>query len=273
MHEYDNWFDVLIFSTKDIFYQVVALFPKILTALLLFIIAWLIAKLLEKIISKVFILIGIDKISEKAGISRFLITSGLPSNLSYIFARIIFWTVIALFFLPIANILGLRFFASIVDEIISYLPNLFVAIFILLIGSWGAKVISGIVRGGANRMSLDNSELIGSVTNFFILIITFIIALTQLKIETEILTNILLILIASIGLGVSIAFGVGAKDIFKNIIAGVYLSKAVREGETIKINNIEGKIIFIGTILTKIETKDKEEITIPNSQLIASTVN
>ena len=273
MQDFDNWFDVLFFSTKDIFYQVVAYLPKLLTAIVLFLIAWVIAKILEKIISKVFILIGIDKISEKAGISNFLLSSGLPTNLSYIFARMIFWTIIALFFLPISNILGMQFFASIVDEVISYLPNLFVAIFILLIGSWGAKVISGIIRGGANRMSLDNAELIGTVTNFFILIITFIIALTQLKIETEILTNILLILIASIGFGVAIAFGVGSKDIFKNIIAGVYLSKALREGEQIKINNIEGKIIFIGTIMTKIETKNHEELSLPNSQLIISSID
>ena len=272
MQDFDNWFDVLFYSTQDIFFQVVAYLPKLLTALLLFIIAWLIAKLLEKIISKVFVLIGIDKISEKAGISNFLLSSGLPSNLSYIFARMIFWTIIALFFLPISNILGMKFFASILDEVVSYLPNLFVAIFILLLGSWGAKVVSGIIRGGANRMSLDNAELIGTVTNFFILIISFIIALTQLKIETEILTNILLILIASVGFGVAIAFGIGSKDIFKNIIAGVYLSKAVREGELVKANNLEGKIIYIGTIMTKIETKDHKEITIPNSQLIVSAI-
>lgn len=272
MQDFTNWFDVLFYSTQDIFFQIIAFLPKLLSAILLFLIAWLIAKVLEKIIVKVFILIGIDKLSEKAGISNFLLSSGLPSNLSYIFARIIFWTILALFFLPISNILGMKFFASIVDEIIGYLPNLFVALFILLIGSWGAKVISGIIRGGANRLSLDNAELIGTVTNFFILIITFIIALTQLKIETEILTNILLIIIASVGFGVAIAFGVGSKDIFKNIIAGVYLSKAVRVGELVKANNLEGKIIHIGTVMTKIETKEHKEITIPNSQLIVSVI-
>jgi small-conductance mechanosensitive channel len=240
-------------------------------ALLLF--AWLVAKLFEKASNKLFILLGIDKLSHKAGIAGFLISSGLPSNLSYILARIIFWSVIVLFFLPISNILGLKFFSGIVDEILAFLPNLFVAIFILLVGSWGAKVISGIVRGSANRMGLDNSELLGTIINFFILIVTFIIALTQLKIETEILTNILLILIASIGLAVAISFGIGSKDIFKNIIAGVYLNKTLHEGEFIKINETEGKIIHIGAILTKIETSGNKEVSIPNNQLLDSTIN
>lgn len=273
MSEFDSWFDALIFSTQDILFQIIGYLPKLLSAIVLLVIAWVIAKIFEKASNKLLIFIGIDKLSQKSGISRFLISSGFPSNLSYIFARMFFWTIIAIFFLPISNILGLKFFANIVDEILSYLPNLFVAVFILLIGSWGAKVISGIVRGSANRMGLENSELIGTVTNFFILIITFIIALTQLKIETEILTNILLILIASIGLSVAISFGIGSKDIFRNIIAGVYLSKAVHEGQAILTNKVEGKIVHIGTILTKIETSDNKEISIPNSQLVDSVIN
>ena len=138
---------------------------------------------------------------------------------------------------------------------------------------WAQKVLSGIVRGSANRMGLDNSELLGRITNFFILIITFIIALTQLKIETEILTNILIILIASLGLAVAISFGLGSKDIFKNLVAGVYLNNSLREGETIKTSNVSGKIIHIGTILTKIETSDNEELSVPNSQLVETTIN
>ena len=76
----------------------------------------------------------------------------------------------------------------------------------------------------------------------------------QLKIETNILTNILLILIASLSLALAIFFGLGSKDIIKNIIAGVYLHKTLQEGESIKIQNTEGKILQIGTILTSIET-------------------
>ena len=273
MQEFDNWFDALVFSAQEVLFQVMGFLPKLLSVVILLVIAWLIAKLLEKLAHKLFVLIGIDKISEKAGIGNFLMSSGFPSNLSYVFARMIFWTIIVLFILPVTNILGLKFFANIIDDILNYLPNLFVAIFILLIGAWGAKVISGIVRGSANKMGLENSELIGSITNFFILIITFIIALTQLKIETEILTNILLILMASMGLAVAISFGLGSKDIFKNIVAGVYLNKSLREGETIKTSNVSGKIIHIGTILTKIETSDNEELSVPNSQLVETTIN
>lgn len=273
MQEFDTWFDALLYSAQDILFQFIGFLPKLLSVIILLVIAWIIAKLLEKLANKLFMVIGIDKISEKAGIGSFLMSSGLPSNLSYVFARMIFWTIIVLFILPISNILGLKFFAKIVDDILSYLPNLFVAIFILLIGAWGAKVISAIVRGSANKMGLENSELIGNITNFFILILTFIIALTQLKIETEILTNVLLIIMASMGLAVAISFGLGSKDIFRNIIAGVYLNKSIREGEKIKTSHINGKIIHIGTIMTKIETSDNEELSVPNSQLVETSIN
>ena len=273
MQEIDNWFDALVFSAQDVLFQVVRFLPKLLAVILLLVIAWLIAKLLEKVTNKLFVLIGIDKISEKAGIGSFLVSSGFPGNLSYVFAKMVFWTIIVLFILPITNILGLKFFANIVDDILGYLPNLFVAILILLVGAWGAKVISAIVKGSANKIGLENADLIGSITNFFILILTFIIALTQLKIETDILTNVLMIFMASMGLAVAISFGLGSKDIFRNIIAGVYLNKSIREGEKIKTSHVNGKIIHIGTILTKIETSDNEELSVPNSQLVESTIN
>lgn len=273
MTEIDNWLDALIFSTQEVLFQVLGFLPKIFAAIVLFLIAWVIAKLLEKLTNKIFMLIGIDKISNKAGISNFLISSGFPGNLSYLFARLIFWTVIALFFLPISNILGMEFFAGIIDEIISYLPNIFVAIFILLIGSWGAKVISGIVRGSATRIGLENSQLLGTATNILVLGVTFIIALTQLKIETDILTNILLILIASIALAAAISFGIGSKDIFKNIIAGVYLSKSIKEGEAISFQDNQIKIVHIGTILTKFETEDNKTVSISNNKLLETSLN
>jgi small-conductance mechanosensitive channel len=268
MKEFKDWFDVLATSGQEILWQVINFLPKVLVALVLLIIGWLIAKVLEKVANKVLNVIGVDNISEKSGIDRFLMTSGFPSNLSYIFARILFWTILILFLLPVADILGLRFFAIIINDIISYLPNLFVALFILLIGAWGAKVFGGIVRGSSSRMGLDNSELLGTITSIFILVIAFIIALTQLKIETEILTSILLILLASLGLAVAISFGVGSKDIFKNIVAGVYLNKSIREGENVKFANTEGKILHIGTILTKLKIDESKIISVPNNNLL-----
>jgi small-conductance mechanosensitive channel len=247
--------------------------PKIFAALILLFIGWLIAKAFEKIASKLFNLIGINNLSEKAGIDRFLVSSGFASNLSYLFAKILFWTIMILFLLPVSDILNFNFFANIIHQIIGYLPNLFIALMILLIGAWGAKVVSGIVKGSATRMGLDNSELLGTISNVLIMIVTFIIALTQLRIEAEILTNILLILVASMGIAFAITFGVGSKDIFKNIIAGVYLNKAIRAGEEVKFGNIEGRIIEVGTILTKIETNDKKELSIPNNHLIEKAVN
>ncbi len=273
MKEFENWFDVLIFSAQNILVQFLGFTPKVIAAIILFFIGWLIAKGLEKLANKVLNVIGVNSISEKAGIEGFLKSSGFSSPLSYIFARILFWTVIILFLLPVSDILGFQFFANIVNQIINYLPNLFVAILILLIGSWGAKIISGIVKGGSNRIGLENSELLGSISSILIIIITFIIALTQLRIEAEILTSILLILIASIGIALAISFGVGSKDIFKNIIAGVYLNKAVRKGENVKFANIEGKILHVGTILTKIETLNNLEISVPNNHLIETVVN
>ncbi|MCB0742708.1 MAG: mechanosensitive ion channel [Ignavibacteriae bacterium] len=273
MKEFENWFDIIIFSAQNILFQVLDFIPKLLIVVFLLLIGWLVAKILQKLSNKIFDLIGVNNISSKAGIENFLVSSGFASNISYLFSKIIFWTVLILFLIPISDILNLKFFVNIIDQVINYLPNLFVALFILLLGAWGAKITGGIVRGSSKRLGLENAELLGTIFNVLILVIAFIIALTQLKIEAEILTNILLILLGSLGIAFSISFGLGAKDVFKNIIAGVYLHKSIRDGEFVKFGNIEGEIIEIGTILTKIKINENKEISIPNNQLIETVIN
>ncbi len=134
--------------------------------------------------------------------------------------------------------------------------------FILLIGSWGAKVISGIVKGASSRIGIDNTEILGTITclNSYN---HFYYCSSLFKIKAEILTNILLILIASINIVMVVFFDVGSKDILNNIIYGVYLTKSIKVGEIINIGNDKVKIIQIGTILTKIELNNDNILSLP----------
>lgn len=269
MEQVTNWLDVFMNSTQYALGSVFAFLPKLLGAIIIFLIGWLVAKLFEKLFNKIFGLIGVNKLSQKSGVENFLGSAGFERDLSWIFARIIFWGIILIFLLPVADILGFVFFANIVNQAITFLPNIIIALLIVLFGTWGAKVLSGMVRGGAVRLGAEYAEVLGTVVSVTILVVTFIVALSQLNIDATILGNILLIIVAALAVGLAIAFGFGAKDITKNIIAGAYLSKVVKPGSLVKTANLEGKVVEIGSVTSTVEVNDKK-IQIANSALLES---
>ncbi len=268
MNQINNWLDVFMNSTAGALQAVMEFVPKFIGAIVLLFLGWLVAKLVQNIANKLFDLIGINKLSRKAGVEQFLVFSGFASNLSWLFARIFFWGVILIFLLPISDILGIKFFGELVNQAIAYFPNIIVALIVILVGSWAAKVLSGMMRGSATRIGLEYSETLGTIVNITVLVVTFIIALSQLKIDATILGYILLILVASIAVAFSISFGLGAKGIIGNVLAGVYLSRSVKPGSIIKSKDLKGKLINIGTVYSTIELENKEEVKVSNSALL-----
>ena len=258
MQEMNNWLNIFMQSTQSALEMIISFVPKFFASLLILIIGWIVAKIIQKASNKFFELIGINKLSTKAGIENFLISAEFPGNLSYIFSRILFWTVLLIFVLPISDILGFTFFANLVNIGLAYIPNIFLAMLIILIGSWAAKLLSGMIRGSSVRLGVEYSEVLGTIVNIGVLIITFVIALSQLNIDATILANILLLVIGAFAIGLAISIALGSKDLVKNIISGVYIGKNIKTGSTVRIKDMTGTLIDIGPVISTIEVDDKK---------------
>lgn len=264
-----EWLDIFISSTRDTMGQVGVFLPKLLGALLLLILGFLVAKLVEKAFVRFFQIIGINRVAKKSGIKNTLSSFDIKNDLAWVFARLLFWVVLFVFLLPISNLLGLVFFADLVNQIVSYIPNILAALIMILLGSWAAKILSGLARGSAARVGSEYAEVLGTLVNLMILLITIIIALRQLNIEVQILSNILLVVFGSMAIGFALAFAFGAKDVLRLIISGIYINRTLNPGSRIKLNDLEGTIVEVGSIMTVIEKDNKERVSIPNSHFLS----
>lgn len=267
MQQMNNWLNIFMQSTQGALEMIMGFVPKFFASLIILLIGWIVSKIIQKVSNKFFDLIGINRLSTKAGIENFLIASGFPGNLSWIFSRILFWTVLLIFILPISDIMGFSFFANMVNDVLTYIPNIFFAMLVILVGSWAAKLLSGMIRGSSVRIGLEYSEALGTIVNIGVLLITFVIALSQLKIDATILGNILLLVIGAFTIGLAIAIGLGTKDLVKNIISGVYIGKTVKPGSTVRIKDMTGKLVDIGSVISTIEV-DNKEIKVNNSSFM-----
>ncbi len=267
----EKWIEIIVQSTRSAMAQLLAFVPKLIASLLLLAIAYIIAKIVQKLITRLAQAVGTDRLADKAGISAFLRTAGFRKTLSWYMGRVLFWIILLLFLLPISDILGLTFFGDVIGRIVYYLPNLLVALAILIIGFWAARVLGGLTEGAATRVGAEYAKGIGAAVRGMVILITLIITLSQLNIAADILIFVAVILLAAFAIAFALSTGLGSVDIVRNLLAGYYLQKQLKPGAIVSLANVRGKLLAIGNLITLIQPLDgdpEEHIIVPNAQFV-----
>ena len=121
-----------------------------------------------------------------------------------------------------ASILGLTQISQIVNAILLWLPNLVVAIVIVVIGTLIAKFVSGLVRGSTSQMGFTNPNLLASVAYYAIVVFAVMAAIDQLGIAETVVDTLFIGLVAMVVLAAGLAFGLGGQQTAAQITAGWY---------------------------------------------------
>jgi small-conductance mechanosensitive channel len=135
-----------------------------------------------------------------------------------------------------------------------YLPNILAGMIIIFSGIIFGKLLSDLVKNGAVKAGITNSNTLSKLTRYVILIIAIIIAIDQIGFDITFLTHLIYILLATFLIGAALAFGIGAKTSVSNILASYYVNRSYKVGDTIRIGLHEGRIIKITSISILLKT-------------------
>jgi hypothetical protein len=197
--------------------------PNFIAAILVFLLGVAIALGVRFLVIKILNSIGWEKFAQEGSYLRFLGVGDIRYPLFDLVGAIIFWIVILAFSGTAARALGLTHIEMLLDELVGFLPNLFLALLILGLGIWLGILAGRFTRAFADSAKIMEANLLGTGIQYLIIIIAAGTALEQLRVATRFLFGAFLIIIASLGL----AFGLGGKDKAKEIIDRV--SRAERE--------------------------------------------
>jgi small-conductance mechanosensitive channel len=174
---------------------------------------------------------------------------------------------------------------DILNDAVNYfgpaINNIITAIIILLIGFIIAKLLGRLVQRVLHEAELDNilkkagakvsfEMALSHITEYFIYFMTIIFALNQLGITTFVLY---VLAIAAIGVLIISVF-LGLRDFIPNFMAGwyIYRKDLIKEGKNVKINGVQGKVVQLSLLDTRIKTKKGDLIYLPNSIVIKSKI-
>ncbi len=250
----------------DIIAQVLSNLPAFVGAIVWLLVGWITARLVAFVLSNLLRRLGLDKIADRAGIGTVLTNMGLDPSVSRLVGRIIYWLTLLVFFLAAAESLGLQGVVAALSSLLAYLPNVLAAVFILIVGGFISRFVADALGGLANQSGLDAGPLIGQAVRTILLIFVGILALSQLGIETVLLTTITIVLLAAASLALAIAFGFGSRGLAQNIMAGMHAKEAFIPGDQIRVGSHTGRLVSIGTVKATLET-EVGLLSLPNAML------
>jgi hypothetical protein len=207
-----DWNTIVAEPIKEMLTKAAAFIPNLLGALVILIVGWMIAKLVKALANKILSVLRFDALAHKAGISKILIKGGVKLTAGQILSALVYWLVMIMVLIMVVNALGLTVASQLLDGLLSYIPRVISAIFVLVIGLFLGTLVSGIVRTAAINANLPQPELLSGISQYAIVIFAFMISLGQLGIATILVNTTFNILFGAICLALALAFGLGGKD-------------------------------------------------------------
>lgn len=208
----DQQFDVFVSSFNAVISQITDFLPKLLAALVLLFLGWLLAKAVRSGVRRLLAIAHFDRLAEKAGIEEFLKHGEMHVTLCGIISEVSYWLVLLIVLVTVSSGLGLTAVANLFNRVALYLPNIIVAVFIIIFGTLLARFINRLVFAWLRNLGVEGALTISTVAEYSVQIFAVFVALEQLAIGTQLLTTAFAILFGSICLALALAFGLGGRD-------------------------------------------------------------
>ena len=204
--------EAIVYSLYNALMRFVSFLPALVGAVLILIVGWFVSDLLANLIERALKAVGFESLVERSGIGEFIHRSGTKMTTSGVIATLIKYFVFLIFVQAAANVLGIPQLTEIINRIILFIPNVIIAMAIIVIGTFIAQFLSGLVRSSVSELGVGNPNLLATLTNYIVIGFAVIAAIDQLGIAATLVNTLLIGLIGSVALAVGLAFGLGGRD-------------------------------------------------------------
>ena len=193
--------------------------PLLLGFLLILLVGYLIATALSRAVTFLLRKIGFDNLANRIGLTRLEQRMGVRLDPADVLGKIVFWFILLVFLVPATNALGLTAVSGILNSLIAYIPNVFVAILVLFLGTLAANFVADIVRGATATANVGNPNIFANIARYAILGFAALIALEQLQIAPALLNILFTAIVGAAAIAFGLAFGLGGQDAARRWLA------------------------------------------------------
>jgi hypothetical protein len=245
--------------------------PNIVGAIVIAIIGMILARVISKLVERLLVAVNIDKLAEKLSDIDVIQDNNITLKPSTIISQIIYYLLLLIFLIMATDILQMSVVSQLIKDLISYIPSLITAMLLIIIGLVIANMLKNIVVSVCKSIGIPSSNLIGNFIFYFVFLTALITALAQAKIDTDFIKNNISILLGGGVAASAIGYGLASKDMMSNFLASFYSRRHFSVGDTVKIGETIGKIVYADNSCVKVQSVEKLVI-IPLHKLMKEDV-
>ncbi len=215
-----DWNAILVQPVQAFFNQLMGFLPSILGALAILLVGWAIANAIERLVVRVLKAVQLDKLVDTIQLGGVLAKGGIRRTFSELIGVLIYWLVMFVVLIAALNAIQLTVAAELLQQVVTFLPNVVAAVFIVIVGTLIATFLATTVRTAASNAGLTQAHLLGQLVQGIVIVFVAVAAMQQLKIQF--VGEVFLIILGAVSFGLALAFGLGCKD-----LAGRWVSSVV----------------------------------------------
>ncbi len=207
-----DYVEILRSAFVDLWATVVLFLPKLLLALVVFLLGLFVAGILRGAVVRIINVLKINELIEKLEIKAAFMRAGIKLDIAEFFGWLVRWFVIILVLIAAADVLEWTQVTEFLNEVIAYLPNVMIAVIILLVGFILGTFVYSVVQSAVEAAKMHNAQFLAGLSKWSIVVFSFMAALVQLGIAQSLIQVLFTGFVAMLALAGGLAFGLGGKE-------------------------------------------------------------
>lgn len=217
-----DWGTAVMTSLAAALSLFLAAIPRIIGFIVILIIGWLISGALAAGVAALLRAIRFNDIAQRSGITGFVQNMGIRKDAAGFLADIVKWFVRLIVLVVAFDALGLPAVSAVFQQFLLWIPNLVVAVVVLIIAGLAANALGDLVRGATAQAGFSNPDLLETITRVAVWSFGIVVAVNQIGIAQTLVNTLFMGLVGALALAAGLAFGLGGRDTAGQIVNNWY---------------------------------------------------
>jgi len=207
-----DYVDILRTAFVDLWATIVLFLPKLVLALVVFLIGVLIANILKSAVVRLVKVLKVDELLAKFELKEAFAKMGVKLDAAQFLGWLVKWFILIFALIAAADVLAWDQITLFLNQVVTYLPNVIIAVIILLVGTILANFVYGIVKSTVTAANIKSAGFLAGIAKWAIIVFSFMAALVQLGIAESLIQVLFTGFVAMLALAGGLAFGLGGRE-------------------------------------------------------------
>lgn len=217
-----DWSDAILTSITQALTLLFAGIPRAIAFLVIVVIGWLLASFVARAIQALLRKLHFNELATRSGFSHFMASAGVEKDAAGFIGVVTNWFIRLIALVVAFDALGLPAVSDVVRQLLLWLPNLAVAVAILIIGGLAANALAGFVRGATARAEIASPDLMANITRVAVWSFAIVVAVNQIGVARELVNTLFIAIVGAAALAAALAFGLGGRETAAEILRDWY---------------------------------------------------